>query len=30
MVQQYEDFQDNRDIGIIDVGNGEMGRHFIR
>lgn len=30
MAQQYEHFQNNRDIGIIDVGNGEMGRHFIR
>lgn len=30
MVKQYEEFEDNRDIGIIDVGNGEAGRHFIR
>ena len=30
LVQQYEDFQDNRSIGILDVGNGEAGRHFIR
>ena len=30
MIARNEDFQDNRDIGILDVGNGEAGRHFIR
>lgn len=30
MVQQYETFEDNREIGLLEEGNGELGRHFIR
>jgi len=30
MVQQYEDFQGGNEIGLLDVGNGEGGRHFVR
>jgi PBSX family phage terminase large subunit len=30
IIRQNEDFQDNRDIGLLDVGNGEGGRHFVR
>lgn len=31
MVQKYEDFQgDSREIGLLDEGTGEMGRHFVR
>lgn len=30
MITQYEDFHDDRDIGIIEVGNAEGGRHFVR
>jgi hypothetical protein len=31
IVQQYEDFQgDSRGIGLLDEGDGSMGRHFLR
>ena len=31
MIKQYEDFQgDSRDIGLLDLGTGEGGRHFVR
>ena len=30
MVQQYEDFQGGNEIGLLDIGNGEGGRHFVR
>lgn len=31
MVQKYEDFQgDTREIGLLDEGAGDMGRHFVR
>lgn len=31
MVQKYEDFQgDTREIGLLDEGAGDMGRHFLR
>ena len=30
MIARNEDFQDNRSIDLLDVGNGEAGRHFIR
>ncbi len=31
MVKQYEDFQgDTREIGLLDEGAGDMGRHFVR
>lgn len=29
-VQQFETFEDNREIGLLEEGNGELGRHFIR
>ena len=29
-VQQYEDFQGGNEIGLLDVGNGDAGRHFVR
>lgn len=30
MVQQYEDFNQREEIGLLDLGNGEGGRHFVR
>lgn len=30
MVKQYEDFQGGNEIGLLDLGNGEGGRHFVR
>lgn len=30
MIKQYEDFQGGNEISLLDVGNGEMGRHFVR
>ena len=30
MIQQHEDFSQREEIGLLDVGTGEMGRHFIR
>lgn len=30
MIQQYEDFQDDRGIELLDIGTGDMGRHFVR
>lgn len=29
-VQQFETFEDNREIGLLEEGDGELGRHFIR
>lgn len=30
MVEQYEDFSQREEIGLLDIGTGEMGRHFVR
>ena len=30
MVQKYETFEDNRDFDLLEIGNGEGGRHFVR
>lgn len=30
MIKQYEDFQGDNEIGLLDVGSAEVGRHFVR
>ena len=30
MTQKYEPFEDNRNLDLLDIGNGEGGRHFVR
>ena len=30
IIQKYEDFQGGNEIGLLDLGNGEVGRHFVR